>query len=70
METSPIMSTSKWEKGVMSVLIKFISLRLKWLVEMGSKYSAEISTGSVIALTSSEYFRAILQLLGFILAQW
>jgi len=39
-------------------------------VEMGSKYSAEISTGSVIALTSSECFRAILQLLGFILAQW
>jgi hypothetical protein len=34
------MSTSKWEKGVMSVLIKFLSLRLKWLVEMGSKYSA------------------------------
>jgi hypothetical protein len=64
------MSTSKWEKDVMSVLTKFLSLRLKWLVEMGSKYLAEISTGWVIALTSSGCFRATSQLLGFILAQW
>jgi len=67
---SPIMSTSKWEKDVMSVLTKFLSLKLKWLVEMGSKYLAETSTGWVIVLTSSGCFRATSQLLGFILAQW
>lgn len=36
----------------------------------GEQVVCRESTGSVIALTSSECFRAILQLLGFILAQW
>lgn len=67
---SPIMNTFKWEKDVMLVLTKSLSLRPKWHVVMESKYLAEISTAWVIDLISSECSRVTSQLLDFISAQW